>query len=179
MVRPSQNPKFGDFQANCAMSLAKERNAKPRDVAAEIVERLDVSDLCEEPEIAGPGFINLKLKEDWMEQQTNRMLADDRLGVPAAEHPKTIVIDYSSPNVAKPMHVGHLRSTVIGAALYKLLGYLGHRVIGDNHIGDWGTQFGMIIYGYKHFRDEAAYQKHPVEELARLYKLRQSALRLF
>ncbi len=171
MVRPSQNPKFGDFQANCAMSLAKEHGAKPRDVAAEIVERLDVSDFCEEPEIAGPGFINLKLKQDWLEQKTNRMLADDRLGITKAEHPKTIVIDYSSPNVAKPMHVGHLRSTVIGAALYKLLGYLGHRVIGDNHIGDWGTQFGMIIYGYKHFRDEAAYQKHPVEELARLYKL--------
>ncbi len=171
MVRPSQNPKFGDFQANCAMSLAKARNAKPRDVAAEIVKRLQVSDFCEPPEIAGPGFINLKLKDDWLQTQANRMLADDRLGVPIVAEPRTIVIDYSSPNVAKPMHVGHLRSTVIGAALYRLLGFLGHRVIGDNHIGDWGTQFGMIIYGYKHFRDEAAYRQQPVEELARLYKL--------
>ncbi len=171
MVRPSQNPQFGDFQANCAMPLAKERSAKPRDIAAEIVQKLDVADLCEAPEIAGPGFINLKLKDGWLEEQTNRQIADERLGVPEASPPRTVVIDYSSPNVAKPMHVGHLRSTVIGAALYRLLGFLGHRVIGDNHIGDWGTQFGMIIYGYKHFRDEAGYQKHPVEELARLYKL--------
>ena len=171
MVRPSQNPQFGDFQANCAMPLAKVRNAKPRDLAAEIAEKLDVADLCEPPEIAGPGFINLKLKDDWLENQVNRQFGDDRLGVPASAQPRTVVIDYSSPNVAKPMHVGHLRSTVIGAALYRLLDFLGHRVIGDNHIGDWGTQFGMIIYGYKHFRDEAGYQKHPVEELARLYKL--------
>lgn len=171
MVRPSQNPAFGDFQANCAMSLAKERNAKPRDVALEIVENLDVSDLCEAPEIAGPGFINLKLKDGWLEGQINQRIGDERLGVPKASQPKTIVIDYSSPNVAKPMHVGHLRSTVIGAALYRLLGFLGHQVIGDNHIGDWGTQFGMIIYGYKHFRNEAAYNVRPVEELARLYKL--------
>ncbi len=171
MVRPSQNPAFGDFQANCAMSLAKERNAKPRDVAVQIVENLDVSDFCEAPEIAGPGFINLKLKDYWLENQINQRIADERLGVPMSAHPKTIVIDYSSPNVAKPMHVGHLRSTVIGAALYRLLGFLGHQVISDNHIGDWGTQFGMIIYGYKHFRDDAAYKQHPVEELARLYKL--------
>ena len=171
MVRPSQNPKFGDFQANCAMSLAKERGGNPREVAAEIVAKLDASDLCEEPEIAGPGFINLKLKDDWLEAETNRVFADGRLGVPAAEKPRTIVIDYSSPNVAKPMHVGHLRSTVIGAALYRILKFLGHNVLGDNHIGDWGTQFGMIIYGYKHFRDDDAYKQDPVTELARLYRL--------
>ena len=171
MVRPSQNPKFGDFQANCAMSLAKERGGNPREVAAEIVAKLDASDLCEEPEIAGPGFINLKLKDDWLEAETNRVFADGRLGVPAAEKPRTIVIDYSSPNVAKPMHVGHLRSTVIGAALYRILKFLGHNVLGDNHIGDWGTQFGMIIYGYKHFRDDDAYKQDAVTELARLYRL--------
>lgn len=173
MVRPSQNPQFGDFQANCAMPLAKKlpEDITPRDLATQIVSHLEVTDLCEEPEIAGPGFINLKLKDDWLEEQTTNMLADDRLGVPLVQTPKTIIIDYSAPNVAKPMHVGHLRSTVIGAALYRLLKFLGHTVIGDNHIGDWGTQFGMIIYGYKHFRDEEAYQHDPVGELARLYRL--------
>lgn len=173
MVRPSQNSQFGDFQANCAMPLSKQlsEDVKPRDLAGQIVDHLDVADFCEEPEVAGPGFINLKLKDSWLENQTNQLLADERLGVPLMESPKTIVIDYSAPNVAKPMHVGHLRSTVIGAALYRLLKYLGHNVIGDNHIGDWGTQFGMIIYGYKHFRDDNAYQQEPVGELARLYRL--------
>src|SRR5206468_3236526 len=96
---------------------------------------------------------------------------DDRLGVPRTTRPKHIVIDYSSPNVAKPMHVGHLRSTVIGDALYRILRFVGHDVIGDNHVGDWGTQFGMIIYGYKHFLDEAAFRQNVVAELARLYRL--------
>ena len=115
---------------------------------------LDVADLCEPPEIAGPGFINLRLKDDWLAEQLAAASADiERLGVAPAAQPRTIVIDYSSPNVAKPMHVGHIRSTVIGDALYRMLKFLGHRMISDNHLGDWGTQFGMIIYGYKHFVD--------------------------
>jgi len=171
MLRPAQDAKFGDFQANCAMPLAKALKKPPRDVAADIVAKLDVDDLCDPPEIAGPGFINLRIRTDRLAEETARIVADERLGVPVVSTPRTYIVDFSSPNVAKPMHVGHLRSTVIGHALYRVLKFLGHRAIGDNHVGDWGTQFGMIIYGYKHFRDDAAYKASPVAELARLYRL--------
>ncbi|WP_373653688.1 arginine--tRNA ligase [Schlesneria sp. DSM 10557] len=171
MLKPSQDVKFGDFQANCAMPLAKQLKRPPRDVAAALVEKLDVLDLCEPPEIAGPGFINFRLKTERLAEETARLASDDRLGVAATTSPRTIIVDYSSPNVAKPMHVGHLRSTVIGNALCRVLRFLGHRVLSDNHVGDWGTQFGMIIYGYKNFRDDAAYQRDAVPELARLYRL--------
>ena len=171
MLKPSQDAKFGDFQANCAMPLAKARKQTPRDVAAAIIAGLDVADLCEPPEIAGPGFINFRLKTDRLADETAQLAADERLGVAAVASPRTYVVDFSSPNVAKPMHVGHLRSTVIGNSLCRILRFLGHRVFSDNHVGDWGTQFGMIIYGYKHFRDDAAYQRDPVGELARLYRL--------
>jgi arginyl-tRNA synthetase len=127
--------------------------------------------MCEPPEIAGPGFINFRLKDDWLVERLINAGRDERLGIARVDKPMTYVIDYSAPNVAKPMHVGHIRSTVIGDALYRTLKFLGHRVIGDNHIGDWGTQFGMIIFGYKHFLDAAAYSAQPVEELARLYRL--------
>ncbi|MFO1093820.1 MAG: arginine--tRNA ligase [Planctomycetaceae bacterium] len=170
MVRPAQDTKFGDFQANCAMPLAKQLGKPPRDVAQQIVERLDVADLCVPPEVAGPGFINLKLRDDWLQSVINSAAADDRLGVGPAAKPRRYVVDFSSPNVAKPMHVGHLRSTVIGDALCRILRALGHTVISDNHFGDWGTQFGMIIYGYKHFLDRAAYERDAVAELARLYR---------
>jgi len=171
MIRPAQDPRFGDYQANCAMPLGKQLGKPPREIAAEIVRRLNVADLCEPPEIAGPGFVNLRLRTDWLADGLNRATRDARTGIPPITNPRTFVIDYSSPNVAKPMHVGHIRSTVIGDALCRTLRFLGHRVISDNHLGDWGTQFGMIIYGFKHFRDEAAYQERPVDELSRLYKL--------
>jgi arginyl-tRNA synthetase len=171
MVRPAQDARFGDYQANCAMPLAKQVGSNPRELAAQIVERLDVADLCEPPDIAGPGFINLRIKDAWLSKRINSLTTDLRLGVPGTEHPRSNVIDFSSPNVAKPMHVGHLRSTVIGDALYRVLKFLGHHVVSDNHIGDWGTQFGMIIYGYKHFLDKDAYEAAPVAELARLYRL--------
>jgi arginyl-tRNA synthetase len=171
MVQPSQDPRFGDYQANMAMSLKKELGRSPREIAAELVARLDVSDLALAPEIAGPGFINLKLRDTWLAERLAAVVADPRLGVPVVERPRTYVIDYSAPNVAKPMHVGHIRSTVIGDSIYRTLKFLGHRVISDNHIGDWGTQFGMILYGYRHFRDEASYRANPVAELARLYRL--------
>ena len=171
MVQSSRDPRFGDYQANCAMSLAKELGRKPRDVAEQIVGKLALGDMLEKPEVAGPGFINLRLRSDWLAAQLQRIAADDRLGVTAASPGRTYVIDYSSPNVAKPMHVGHLRSTIIGDALARLLRFLGHKVISDNHLGDWGTQFGMLLYGYKHFRDEAALAADPVKEMVRLYKL--------
>ncbi|MEX1229769.1 MAG: arginine--tRNA ligase [Planctomycetaceae bacterium] len=172
MVRLAQDPRFGDFQANCAMPLAKHLEApNARELAKSIVAHLDVADMCAPPEIAGPGFINLRLKDAWLLERANALVADERLGVPAVSDPKHVVVDYSAPNVAKPMHVGHLRSSVIGDALYRILKFRGHRVTGDNHIGDWGAQFGMIIYGYKHFRDEQAYAADPVRELARLYRL--------
>lgn len=174
LVRPSQDPRFGDYQANCAMPLAKQlgkSSKEAREVAGLLAGRLQVSDLCEPPEVAGPGFINLKLRDDWLAARTAAALQSERLAVPKVEQPRTYVIDFSAPNVAKPMHVGHIRSTVIGAALVRVLRFLGHRVIGDNHIGDWGTQFGMILYGHRHFLDEQAYQQHPVAELSRLYRL--------
>jgi len=172
MVLPSKDAQHGDYQANCAMPLGKQLGKPPRDVAAELVAALDVADLCDPPEVAGPGFINLKLRDDWIVNRLTAAARDvDRLGVAAVEKPRSVVIDFSSPNVAKPMHVGHIRSTVIGAALYRVLGFLGHQVISDNHIGDWGTQFGMIIYGYKQFADQAALAGAPVAELSRLYKL--------
>jgi arginyl-tRNA synthetase len=130
-----------------------------------------VSELCEPPTVAGPGFINLKLHDDWIARQLAEIARDDeRLGVPVAAERRSYVVDYSAPNIAKPMHVGHIRSTVIGDALCRVLKFLGHRVTSDNHIGDWGTQFGMIIYGWKHAGDEAALAKDPVAELTRLYK---------
>ena len=171
MVRPSQDPKFGDYQANFAMPLGKRLGRPPRDVAAETLAGLQLDDLCQPPEIAGPGFINLRIKEDRLTGLLAAAVGDERLGVERAAAPKTYVVDFSAPNVAKPMHVGHIRSTVIGDSLDRTLKFAGHRVIGDNHIGDWGTQFGMIIYGYRHFRDEAAYRASPVDELARLYRL--------
>lgn len=171
MIRPAQDPKFGDYQANVAMPLGKTLGKPPREIAAEIVSKLDLCDICEPAEIAGPGFINLRLKDTWLVDRLNQAVSDKRLGVAAAGSPRTFVLDYSSPNVAKPMHVGHIRSTVIGDALCRTLRFLGHRVISDNHLGDWGTQFGMIIYGYKHFVDRSAYAAASVPELSRLYKL--------
>lgn len=171
MIKPTQDATFGDFQANCAMPLAKQRGTNPRSLAAEIVSKLAVSDLCHPPEVAGPGFINIRLKEDWLAERINAVVADPRLGIELAAKPKRVVIDYSAPNVAKPMHVGHLRSTVLGNALYRVFKFCGHQVVGDNHIGDWGTQFGMILFGYKNLLDATAFQSNAVGELARLYRL--------
>jgi len=171
MIRRAQDARFGDYQANFAMALGKQLNKRPQELAAEVVARLDVADICHPPEVAGPGFINLRLKNEWLVRQLTASVNDPRLGVPPVTPPRTYVIDFSAPNVAKPMHVGHIRSTVIGDALCRTLRFLGHKVISDNHIGDWGAQFGMIIYGYKHFLEPDAYRRRPVEELARLYRV--------
>ncbi|WP_414552453.1 arginine--tRNA ligase [Anabaena sp. CCY 0017] len=145
MLVTASNPKFGDYQANVALSLSKKLGQQPRAIASAIVEKLDVSDFCETPEIAGPGFINLKLKIAYLEAQLNAIQADSRLGVPKTEAPKREIVDFSSPNIAKEMHVGHLRSTIIGDSIARILEFQGHDVLRLNHVGDWGTQFGMLI----------------------------------
>lgn len=145
LVRPTPDPKFGDYQSNVAMSLAKRLGKKPRQVAQALVEAMDVAQMCEPPEIAGPGFINFRLRPSYLAEQLERLQADPRLGVPQVAQPQRIVVDFSSPNLAKEMHVGHLRSTLIGDAIARVLEFLGHDVLRLNHMGDWGTQFGMLI----------------------------------
>ena len=147
IVRPATDPKFGDYQANGVMALAKQIKTNPRKLAESVVAQLDISDLCEPPEVAGPGFINLRLKPDYVAGELLRIAGDEdeRLGIEKVAEPQTVVVDLSSPNIAKQMHVGHLRSTIIGDAICRLLEFLGHTVIRQNHIGDWGTQFGMLI----------------------------------
>lgn len=169
LVKPATDSKFGDYQANAAMSLAKALGKPPRQVAQELVARLKVDDLLEPPEIAGPGFINLRFKNSWLSSQLSLGAQGDRLGVAAVSRPGRYLIDFSSPNVAKPMHVGHLRSTILGESLARLLRFLGHTVITDNHLGDWGTQFGILLYGFRHHLDPARFEANPVAELARLY----------
>jgi arginyl-tRNA synthetase len=142
LVRPSS---FADFQANVALPLGKRLGRPPREVATELAGRLDVSDICEPPQVSGPGFINFTLREDWIGEQATELLEDDRLGVGRVTDPRTIVVEYSSPNIAKEMHVGHLRTTIVGDALARVLEFTGERVIRDNHVGDWGTPFGMLI----------------------------------
>ena len=170
-VQPATDARFGDYQTNAAMILAKQQRANPRQLAAQIIERLDVADLCAPPEIAGAGFINFRLLPTALESQLPALAADPRLGVPAPEQPQTILIDFSSPNVAKPMHIGHIRSTILGDALARSAAFLGHRVVRDNHIGDWGTQFGMLLHAWKTERDPAALATDPLGEMERLYKL--------
>ncbi|NBW95720.1 MAG: arginine--tRNA ligase [Planctomycetia bacterium] len=171
-VRETADAKFGDYSGTMAMALAKRAGKKPLDVAIAIIERLDVGDVFEKPtQPVGPGFINLKVRDDSLARAVAHACGDERLGVAPVADPKTIVVDYSSPNVAKPMHVGHIRSTVIGAALARILKFRGHHTITDNHLGDWGTQFGMILWGWKHCRDDANFAADPTAELGRLYRL--------
>ncbi|MCE0494565.1 arginine--tRNA ligase [Vibrio salinus] len=143
-VRQSAKPQFGDYQANGVMGVAKKLGTNPREFAQKVLDELDLSNIASKTEIAGPGFINIFLNDDFLAQQAESALDDSRLGV-AKEVPQTIVADYSAPNVAKEMHVGHLRSTIIGDAVVRTLEFLGHKVVRANHIGDWGTQFGMLI----------------------------------
>jgi len=157
LVRPAQDPEFGDYQSNCAMALAKRVQAKPRDVAARIVEHLDAADICEPPEIAGPGFINLRLRCSYVAEQLRAVPPagqTDRLGLEPADQPTVVAVDFSSPNLAKEMHVGHLRSTVIGESVCRILEFEGHTVCRINHVGDWGTQFGMLVAHLREKRPE-------------------------
>jgi arginyl-tRNA synthetase len=168
-IKPAANAEHGDYQANMAMAMAKPLGQKPQDVAKAIVAALPANDMLEPPAVAGPGFINLRIKSEFLASAVRGLATDPKLGVPPVAQPRTFVIDLSGPNVAKPLHVGHLRSTIIGDALVRILRFLGHKVVGDNHLGDWGTQFGILLYGYKHHRDAAAFDADPVRELARLY----------
>jgi len=176
-VRPSQDPAFGDYQANGCMAAAKRQKRNPRELAAEIAERVDLEPLAPKPEVAGPGFLNVRLRDSWIAQALESLLHDECLGIEPAKQPETVVIDFSSPNVAKPMHVGHIRSTVIGDCLARVFEAKGHRVIRDNHLGDWGLQFGQILWGWKHHLDRAAYERDPVGELARLYRVAATKMR--
>jgi arginyl-tRNA synthetase len=142
VIRPSQ---FADYQSNVALPLGKRLGRPPREVAAELARHLDVTDVCLPPEVSGPGFINLTLRDEWIAAQATGLLTDQRLGVAAADPVQKVVVDYSGPNVAKELHVGHLRATVVGDAIVRVLEYLGHEVIRAAHLGDWGTQFGMLI----------------------------------
>lgn len=170
-LHPCANPQHGDYQSDAAMGLAKELRRNPREIAQAVVDKLCLADLCEPPTVAGPGFVNLRLRSDFLAQQLGKLVRDERLGIPTPAVPRTLVVDYSSPNVAKPMHVGHIRSTIIGDSLARMLRAQGHTVIADNHLGDWGTQFGKIIVGYRRHLDPDAFAADPVGELERLYKV--------
>src|ERR1044071_2656808 len=171
LVRPCPDPKFGDYQTNALMALTKNRKLNPRQLAALVVEQLDVSDSCEPVEIAGAGFLNFRLKSSAMAQIIAEASRGKHLFFEKTVQPRTVVIDFSSPNVAKPMHVGHIRSTILGDSLSRTLRLLGHRVITDNHIGDWGTQFGKLLVGWKTHLTPSALQSDPISEMERLYKL--------
>ncbi len=169
LVRPC-DPKFGDYQSNALMALAKQRKLNPRQLATDVLAKLDLTDLCERVEIAGAGFLNFRLQPAVLNQTLTAAARGEHLFFTKAAKPKTVVVDFSSPNVAKPMHVGHIRSTGIGDALQRTLRLLGHRVITDNHIGDWGTQFGKLLLGWKQILDRAALERDAIGELERLYK---------
>src|SRR6185295_17357092 len=174
LVRPCPDPKFGDYQCNALISLAKAHKMNPRELAAGVVGKLDVSPWCENAEVAGAGFLNFRLKPSALTQALQAAAGGEHLFFEKDELPRTIVIDFSSPNVAKPMHVGHIRSTILGDCLARVLRLLGHRVVTDNHIGDWGTQFGMLIVGWKTLLDRAALKTDPLAEMERIYKAVQS-----
>ena len=169
-VQSAQDTRFGDYQSNVAMQLAKPRRANPRQLATEIIAKLQVDDLCEKPEIAGAGFINFRLKPATISAHLSALAADDRLGTPLVAA-RRLVVDFSSPNVAKPMHVGHIRSTILGDSLARIGRFLGHTVVADNHIGDWGTQFGMLCLAWKTLLERPALDLDPIAELERIYKI--------
>jgi arginyl-tRNA synthetase len=167
-LSPTVEPRYGDYQSNAAMVLGKKLRENPRTLAARIVEALPAHGSGVSAEIAGPGFINFRISPDFLSEQLRRLALEERLGVEPVKRPRTIVIDFSSPNIAKQMHVGHIRSTILGDVLARVARFLGHRVITDNHLGDWGTQFGKVIYGWKHLLTDL--DEDPVGELGRIYR---------
>ncbi len=168
-VAPASNPRFGDYQFNGAMGLAKRLKRPPREIAEQVVAGIQGEPWLERAEVAGPGFVNLRVSDGWLAGRVQEVTADERLGVETPGEGRTVVIDYSSPNVAKPMHIGHIRSTILGSALDRIHRFLGFQVIADNHIGDWGTQFGILLVGFRKFGDRQAFERAPIEELERVY----------
>jgi arginyl-tRNA synthetase len=166
----ASDTRYGDYQSNAAMVLSKQLKQNPRALAQQIVDQLQVTDLCEKISIDGPGFLNFTVSPTALIQRLLVILEDDHVGVPPVTQPKRIVIDFSAPNIAKPMHVGHIRSTFIGDSLARVAHFIGHTVITDNHVGDWGTQFGMIIHGWKTQLDQAKLKLDPIQELVTVYK---------
>jgi arginyl-tRNA synthetase len=171
LVRPCPDPKFGDYQSNSLMAFAKERKINPRQLATDVLTLLDVGESCEKVEIAGAGFLNFRLKNSAVAEAISAAARGEHLFFSRAAKPRTFVVDFSSPNVAKPMHVGHIRSTGIGDSVQRVLRLLGHDVITDNHIGDWGTQFGKLLLGWKQALNRAALEQDAIAELERLYKV--------
>lgn len=171
LVRPCLDPRHGDYQSNALIGLAKQRKLNPRALAEQVKAALDVAELCDAVDIAGPGFLNFRVRPAALAAVLQAESAKEQPFVAKTAQPRTVVIDFSSPNVAKPMHVGHIRSTGIGDALQRVFRLLGHRVISDNHLGDWGTQFGKLLLGWKQILDRDALAREPIAELERLYKV--------
>ena len=170
-VQPCPDPRFGDYQVNAIMALAKARRLNPRQMATDLLGHLDVAEACEPPTVAGAGFLNFRLKAAAIASVLEAAARGDHRFFVPAEKPRAIVVDFSSPNVAKAMHVGHIRSTILGDSLARIFRLLGHRVITDNHIGDWGTQFGKLLVGWKRHLDRAALERDSLAEMERLYRL--------
>ncbi|MEC7987409.1 MAG: arginine--tRNA ligase, partial [Myxococcota bacterium] len=168
-VRATKNPKFGDFQSNHAFDIGRKMRTNPRDIAKRVMEQLPQHPAIEKVDIAGPGFLNFHMRDTWLCERLRKMMEEPQRGIIQSGNDQTVVIDYSSPNVAKRMHIGHMRSTIIGNALDRLYRASGWRVIADNHIGDWGTQFGKLIVAWNRMADEKAFEEDPIGELERLY----------
>ena len=172
LVAPTNNPKFGDYQSNVALSLAKPLKQNPRAIAQSIIDNLQIEDMCQAPTIAGPGFINFTLKSDYIGKLLQDIQPDERLGIDGVESADKVIVDFSSPNIAKEMHVGHLRSTIIGDAIARILEFRGYDVLRLNHVGDWGTQFGMLIAYLREAYPEALTTADALDigDLVSLYK---------
>ena len=172
LIAPTNNPKFGDYQSNVALSLAKPLKQNPRAIAQSIIDNLQLEDKYEPPTIAGPGFINFTLKPDYISELLRKIQLDERLGIPQVQPKEKVIVDFSSPNIAKEMHVGHLRSTIIGDAIARILEFRGYDVLRLNHVGDWGTQFGMLIAYLREAYPEALTTANALDigDLVSLYK---------
>ena len=176
LLEKASNPKFGDYQSNVALSLAKRLGQQPRKIAEQIIQELNVTDICETPQVAGAGFVNLTLLPSYLETQLKNVYIDSRLGIAEAKTPKRVVVDFSAPNIAKEMHVGHLRSTIIGDSIARVLQYQGHNVLRLNHVGDWGTQFGMLI---THLRESESVNDYDLLDLGELVEFYRESKKRF